>query len=352
MTATQQDVDRRLRQFTARVRGYAILTLDADGLVYTWNEGAHLVKGYEPAEIVGQPYERFFPAEDVAAGHPEAILTAAREQGQHEEEGWRVRKDGSRFWAHVLITRIDAEDGSLLGYGTITEDLTERRAHEQALQEQVDELEQFAYVTSHDLSEPLRSIAGYADVLRRRYGHELDADGQHYLEKIVTSSARMRSLIDDLLAYSRAGRRELDLVDLPLRDVVDEALAALPVAREAVTVDPLPRGRCDRTLMTELLRNLISNAVKFSAGPPEVTIAGTEHAGGVELSVADRGVGIPEEYGERVFDLFQRLHAREQYEGTGVGLAISRRIAERHGGTLTASPRDGGGTVFRLTLPA
>lgn len=340
-----------LRDFTAHVKGYAIFTLDAEGRVHTWNDGARILKGYAAEEIIGAPYERFFTPEDLAADRPGRILASAREHGQHADEGWRVGKNGRRFWAHVLITAIHDDDGTLAGYGKITEDLTDKRNAQVELERYVDELERFAYVASHDLSEPLRTISGYADVLRRRHRDELSPPAQRFVDKIVGATGRMQELIDDLLTYSRAGRRALDPVEVDLADLVEEALTMLRVDRDTVRVGPLAAVRADRALLGQAVRNLLSNAMKFSAGRPEVEVSAEEHPGTIALLIADRGIGIAEEHLERAFELFQRLHPRDEFGGTGLGLAISRRIAERHRGTLTARQRDGGGTVMRLELP-
>ena len=340
-----------LRDFTAHVQGYAIFTLDADGRVHTWNDGARILKGYAAEEIIGAPYERFFTPEDLAAGRPGQILAAAREAGQHSEEGWRVRKDGGRFWAHVLITAIHHDDGALAGYGKITEDLTDKRSAQVELERYVAELERFAYVASHDLSEPLRTISGYADVLRRRHREELSPPARRFIDKIVGATGRMQELIDDLLAYSRAGRRGLEPAEVDLSELVVDALEGLAGDDADVRIGPLPHVRGDRVLLAQAVGNLLSNALKFSEGPPRVEVTAEESADAVTLLIADRGIGIAEEHLERAFELFQRLHPRDEYGGTGLGLAISRRVAERHRGTLTARQRDGGGTVMRLRLP-
>lgn len=357
----RDDVDPRLRNFSAQVRDYAILTLDADGRVCTWNEGARLLKGYDEAEILGSPYERFFLPEDAAAGRPAEILQRARTDGSHEEEGWRRRKDGSRFWAHVLITAIRGEDGELVGYGKITEDRTEKRRVQELLDARLAELQrsnaelaQFAYVASHDLSEPLRSIAGYADLLLRRHADALDETAERYLRTISSSTVRMQSLIEAVLAYSLAGRRELEPgpVDLAalVRRVVADLAAAVEASGARVEVEDLPAVRGDAALLTQVLQNLLTNALKFSDGTPEVTVGGRATETGWEVWVADRGIGIPEQYRERIFQLFQRLNPRDAFEGAGVGLAVAQRAVQRHGGELVAEPRPGGGTVMRFTL--
>jgi PAS domain S-box-containing protein len=362
MDADPALADLPLLDFAQHVRGYAILSLDAEGRIRTWNEGARLVKGYEPEEIIGQPYARFFCPEDVADGLPGRILDTTRETGLYEGEGWRMRKDGSRFWAHVHVTAIRDAEGAVIGFGKITQDLTEQRAAAQALAERAKELERsnaelerFAYVTSHDLSEPLRSIAGYGELLARRLGEDLDPESRRYLERIGAATTRMQALIDDLLAYSRSGRRELVREPVELGQVAADALEALTAtisARDAVVrVHKLPRVSGDPLMLGQLLQNLISNAVKFSEDVPEVEIGSEPTADGYTVWVADRGIGVEPEHAERVLTLFQRLHPRSRFEGTGVGLAICERVVDRHGGRLWLEPRAGGGTIVRFTLP-
>ncbi|MEA2170043.1 MAG: hypothetical protein QOF76_3343 [Solirubrobacteraceae bacterium] len=352
--------DGNLEDFISHVRGYAILMLDADGRVQTWNEGARLMKGYEEDEILGAPYETFFPEQDRARGLPAELLAQAREHGTHESEGWRVRNDGSEFWALVHLTRIADADGRLRGYGNITKDMTDEHALKMQLSRRIDELassnaelEQFAYVTSHDLSAPLRSIAGFSDLLRRHHAADLRPDAHDFLERIMLATNRMQALIDDLLAYSRAGRRELELTSFGLTDLVRETLAALRVSETdaEIAVAPLPEIIADRGLLAQVIENLVSNALKFSDGAPSVEIGAEETDATVRLWVADRGIGVPPEYADRIFTLFQRLHARDAYDGTGLGLAICQRVIERHGGTVGLQERTGGGTIFHLELP-
>lgn len=220
------------------------------------------------------------------------------------------------------------------------------------------ELEQFAYVASHDLQEPLRKVASFCQLIEQRYGDQLDERGVLYIEYAVDGAKRMQSLINDLLAFSRVGRTTDGFANLPLAAVVADALAnvrpSFDEAEVVVEVAPLPSVLGDRSLLTALFQNLFANAVKFRAeAPPTIEVACREHAGMWELSVSDNGIGIEPQYAERVFVIFQRLHGRDEYEGTGIGLAMCRKIVEFHGGTIWVDPQpDGGtGTTIRLTLP-
>jgi signal transduction histidine kinase len=231
------------------------------------------------------------------------------------------------------------------------------RAREAELARSNAELERFAYVASHDLQEPLRQVASFVELLGRRYRGRLDADADDFIGYAVDGAHRLRRLIDDLLAYSRVGSRGGELVPTDLSAPLERALGDLALAIEdaaaVVTHDPLPRVAGDETQLAQLFQNLVGNAIKFRR--PEVTP--TVHVGARrvadtwELTVADNGIGIDPEYFERIFLVFQRLHGREEYPGTGIGLALCRRIVDRHGGRLWVTSEPGRGSTFHFTLP-
>jgi PAS domain S-box-containing protein len=210
-------------QFRLLVRGvkdYAILMLDPQGLVVSWNEGAERIKGYKAREIIGRHFSRFYPPEESAAGKPEQELLEAIATGKFEEQGWRVRKDNSRFWANVLITALWDESGHLRGFSKITRDITARKATEALLAQKMrdlsrsnEELGQFATVASHDLQEPLRMVSDYMTLLSRRYKGKLDADADEFIAFAVDGAHRMQRLIKDLLTYSRVGASGLKLIN-------------------------------------------------------------------------------------------------------------------------------------------
>lgn len=218
----------------------------------------------------------------------------------------------------------------------------------------VAELEMFAYVASHDLQEPLRMITSYTQLLARRYGEKLDADADEFIRFIVDGTLRMQALIRDLLEYSRVGSRELNFRATDCEQVLQQVLTDLKALQEetgaVVTHDPLPTVLADESQMTQLFQNLITNAIKFR-GPevPVVHLGAEPVSGGWRLSVRDNGIGIEPAYRERVFEAFQRLHSRE-YPGTGVGLAICQRIADRHGGRIWVESAPGRGSTFFFTL--
>ncbi|WP_116120127.1 ATP-binding protein [Archangium gephyra] len=219
------------------------------------------------------------------------------------------------------------------------------------------DLEQFAYVASHDLQEPLRMVASYVQLLSRRYKGQLDADADEFIRYAVDGATRMQALINDLLAYSRVGTRGKELVPVPLERSVERALSHLHLAlRESgaeVKVEPLPWVEGDETQLAQLLQNLVGNAVKFRGErPPRIRVSAAREGGTVTVAVEDNGIGIEPQYYERIFAIFQRLHGKEEYPGTGIGLSICKKIVERHGGRIWVESTPGQGSTFRFTLGA
>src|SRR5947209_9360886 len=215
------------RQLVDDVQDVAIFMLDGAGRVSTWNSGAERIKGYRPEEIIGQHFSRFYPPEAVAQGWPQHELEVARAEGRFEDEGWRVRKDGSRFWASVIITPLADEAGNIIGFSKITRDLTERKRTEERLEASARrlersnrELEQFASVAAHDLQEPLRKIQAFGDRLRTKCGETLGEQGRDYLGRMLKAAGRMRTLIDDLLTFSRLTSRAQAFAAVDLAAVV------------------------------------------------------------------------------------------------------------------------------------
>jgi light-regulated signal transduction histidine kinase (bacteriophytochrome) len=244
------------------------------------------------------------------------------------------------------------------------QDITERKRMEVALQEKTKELaqsnedlEQFAYVASHDLQEPLRMVASYVQLLARRYKGKLDSDANEFIDFAVDGAVRMRKLISDLLTYSRVGTQGKELSPTDTEAVLGQSINDLKVAIEEngalVTHDPLPTVMADRSQLGQLLQNLIGNAIKFRGSePPRIHISASRTGNGWTFSVRDNGIGIAPEYAERIFVIFQRLHHREEYAGTGIGLAVCKKIVERHGGRIWVKSEIGKGATFYFILPA
>jgi PAS domain S-box-containing protein len=500
--------EERFRSIVEGVKDHALFMLDPQGKVLSWSAGAENIKGYRADEIVGRHFSCFYPPEDIQQGKPERELQVASAEGRYEEENWRLRKDGSRFWAHVVVTALRDQQGKLKGFAKVTRDLTERRRADETLRQSEErtrliienaydafltmdaagliiawnpqaeatfgwsraeiigrslaqtlipppfreahrrglahflatgqgpvlnrrielaalhrdghefpveltisplrqgdtyifnafvhdiserkraeeklnafaaelkrsnrELHDFAGVASHDLQEPLRKIQTFGDRLSSKWGRLLDPEGRDYLERMQNAAGRMRKLINDLLNYSRLASMPAQFmsVDLGLvaREVVSDLEGRLQATGGKVEVGALPILDAEPTQMRQLLQNLIGNALKFHRPdvPPVVKIHGSllssspeanqrELAFGVplhQITVQDNGIGFDETNLDRIFGVFQRLHGRSEYEGTGIGLAICRKIAERHGGCITANSKPGEGTTFRVLLPA
>jgi PAS domain S-box-containing protein len=357
--------EEKLRLLTSNVKDYAIIMLDPQGNVVSWSAGAERVKGYSSEEMLGQHFSRFYPPEDVERGKPARGLAIAAEQGQFEDEGWRVRKDGSRFWASVVITALRNEAGQLRGFGKVTRDITERRRNEQALERANaefsaanKELEAFAYSVAHDLRAPLRHIDGFSKLLAEHLGASADAAAQHYLETIQASTRNMGEMVDDLLNLSRVARKELNLQVTGLSSLVDEVLKdLLNDTRERKIewkIAPLPFVECDPVLVKQVFVNLLSNAVKFTRTRPQAVIEvdQTTVDGQTVTRVRDNGVGFSMKYSNKLFGVFQHLHRQEDFEGTGVGLATVQRIVHKHGGRIWADAELNKGATFYFTLGA
>jgi light-regulated signal transduction histidine kinase (bacteriophytochrome) len=217
-------------------------------------------------------------------------------------------------------------------------------------------LEQFAYVASHDLQEPLRAVTGYLSMLERRLGPKLDDEGRHQIEGAVQGASRMHSLITDLLALSRVGTRGQTFRPTNLNTILDQVLSGLSASigetGAEIASDPLPTLRVDSNQMVQLFQNLIGNAIKFRGeAAPEIHIGAVEREDHWAFSVRDNGIGIEPQYFERIFMIFQRLHTRRLYPGTGIGLAVCKKIVERHGGTIWLESQPGQGSIFRFTIP-
>jgi PAS domain S-box-containing protein len=356
--------EERFRLIVSNVKDYAHIMLDTEGLIVSWNQGAERIKGYRAEEIIGQHFSRFYGAEDLRNGVPALELKQATETGRFEGEGWRVRKDGSRFLANIVITALRDEKGRLRGFGKITRDITERRQAEEALMKTMaelkrsnEELGQFAYVASHDLQEPLRMVASYTQLLAQRYKGRLDSDADEFIGFAADGCNRMQRLIQDLLSYSRAGTNVGTLRKISVERTLEEAITNLQVTTKesgaVVTHDSLPAIVTDDAQLLQLFQNLIGNAIKYhGAEAPRVHVSATNKAGHEWIfSVRDNGLGIEPQYFERIFILFQRLHGQKEFEGTGIGLAMCKKIVDRLGGRIWVESEPNKGSTFYFALP-
>jgi PAS domain S-box-containing protein len=374
--------EERFRLLVEGVADYAIFMLDANGYVMTWNTGAERMKGYQAEEIIGQHFSKFYPPDVVAAGWPEHELQVAAAEGRYEEEGWRVRKDGSRFWANVVITALRDEGGRLRGFAKLTRDLSERRRSETLSENgsQRDEMlqaeraarmeaqraarmkDEFLAMLSHELRTPLNAILGWTQVLRVTDSQK-PGDLLRGLEVIERNARAQVQLVDDLLDLSRilAGRVRLDVQRLALVDVVRGAVeSAFPAAQaKGVRLESVldPRGGLvsgDPGRLQQVIWNLLSNAIKFTPKDGHVQVLLERVNSHIEISVADTGIGIPLTFLPHVFDRFSQRDTTpsRSYGGLGLGLAIAKQLIELHGGTIQAKSRgEGQGATFTVKLP-
>ena len=495
----RQKGDELFRMLVEQVKDYAIFMLDPKGYIRSWNAGAERIKGYSSEEVIGKHFSLFYPKEEVKSGAPQRELEIARSLGSLDLQGWRLRKDGSRFWAAVTITALIGPDGESLGFSKITRDVTERRDTEDALlksrnmferlfesapdaivvvdgngmirrvnqqtealfgylrddlighrieqliperyhkrhrqhrrgyfadprarkmgiglelygrnedgreipvdimltpietsegtwafaavrditrQKQSDakitelnlalknrveqlaasnrELEAFSYSVSHDLRAPLRHIIGFVDLLNAKDISALDEKSRHYLKVITEAAQKMGTLIDDLLAFSRMGRTEMMKTQVNfgqlVGEIVDDLAEEAPEREIAWQINVLPGVIGDSSMLRQVMINLIANAVKFTRprSPAKIEVGALDQEHETHIYVRDNGVGFDAAYVNKLFGLFQRLHGPEEFEGTGVGLAIVQRIVMRHGGRVWAEGSVDGGATFWFSLP-
>jgi PAS domain S-box-containing protein len=371
----------RLQSAALEAAANAIVITDPKGIIQWVNPAFTRLTGYSAAEALGQN-----PRVLKSGAHPPEFYrdlwrTVLAGRVWHSEIV-NKRKDGSCYTEEMIITPVLDSGGAVVNFIAIKPDVTERKQAEAALaqakaalerqnreleqtvaartaslRQALTEMERFAYVASHDLQEPLRTVASFSQLLARRYEGKLDADADEFIHFIVDGATRMQALINDLLALSRIETRgktfgPVDCEEL-LQAVRENLNAAIAESGAVITHDPLPVLFGDRTQLTQLLQNLFSNAIKFRrpAAPPQIHVSAARQDGGWRLSVRDNGIGIDPQFFERIFIIFQRLHNRDEYPGTGIGLAICKKIVERHGGRLWVESAPGSGSTFQFTIP-
>jgi PAS domain S-box-containing protein len=353
----------QFRLLVEGVQDYAIFMLDPTGHVATWNAGAQRIKGYRAEEIIGRHFSCFYPEEDVRAGKTEMELEVAARQGRFEDEGWRVRQDGSTFWANVIITGLRSPSGKLLGYAKVTRDLTARKALEEErvarakAEESLRLRDDFLSIASHELRTPLTALQLQLHGVRDRIGttDELLAER---MERAIHSADRLSRLVVTLLDVSRiaTGRFELHLERLDLGDLVQDVMNGMQDAASAakcelrVHVDRPLVGTWDRLRVEQILSNVLGNAFKYAPGAP-VTVSARSAGDHAVLEICDGGPGIPEQLLGRIFGRFERGDASEPYGGMGLGLYVTKQIAEAHGGSADARSVPGSGACFTVRLP-
>jgi PAS domain S-box-containing protein len=480
---TLRETEESFRLLVSGVKDYAIFMLSPEGNIITWNEGAERIIGYEASEVIGKHFSCFYGQEDRDNNKPKHELEIAVLNGSYEETGLRLRKDGSPFWANVVITSLFNESAQLKGFTKITRDISEQKKTTDELQIQADmlnstfdaiivrdldgtirywnagaermygftgqeaigkishhllntkfpqplteiekeileqqhwdgevlhyarngermivysrqslkthtkgnptaileinsditankqaeqrrlalnemkranvELEQFAYVASHDLQEPLRAVAGGLQILAKKYKGKLDTEADELINMAVDGANRMRTLIADLLSLSHVSTAKETFELTNLLEVFDQAVSNLALiikeTSATITHDPLPTLVVEKTRFVQLFQNLISNAIKFRSDEPcKIHFSVTNKPGLWQFSVSDNGIGFEQKFADRIFEPFKRLHGRDKYPGNGIGLTICKRIIERHGGNIWVESEPDKGTTFYFTIP-
>lgn len=369
--------EERYHRMVAEVQDYAIILLSKEGIIENWNKGAEKIKGYSADEIVGKHFNIFYTEQDRLSGLPEKLLELARTEGKSNHEGWRVRKDGSTFWGNIVLTSLHDENNNIIGFSKVTRDLSAQRNAELELQEKNKELEamnqelaSFAYVSSHDLQEPLRKIQTFASRILETENDKLSDRGKDYFQRMQNAALRMQNLIEDLLAYSRTNTTEKNFETTDLNLLLNEVKTDLSetIENKSATIHAvdLPSLEVVPFQVNQLFSNVLANALKFSQPDtaPVIEITYNIVSGKVlkdapavaaknyhHIAIKDNGIGFEPEHSTRIFEVFQRLHGRSEYSGTGIGLAICKKIMDNHGGFITADSQLDQGATFHLYFP-
>jgi PAS domain S-box-containing protein len=340
----------------------AIFSLTLEGVIRTWNRAATKLYGYSSLDVIGRPLTMLAPPTkyDEITKAFSVILTDDRGKLYETQQ---LTKDGALIDVCIAVGPIHDASGRKVGISAIGHDISQYKCAQQQLAQKTEELErsnseleQFAYVASHDLQEPLRMVTSYVQMLARRYRGKLDPDADDFINYAVDGAIRMRELIKNLLTYSRAGKAR-PFVSIDFGSLLDKVVANLALqikeSGAAISHDPMPSIRGDEPQLCQLVQNLLSNSIKFHDHRRLVIHFGAQRRDTDWLFyVRDNGIGIDPKYHDRIFTMFQRLHAQNEYPGSGIGLAICRRIIERHGGKMWVESKLGEGSTFYFTIPA
>ena len=366
-----RDSEERFRLLVSSVGDYAIFLLDPEGRVASWNLGAERLKGYRPDEIIGRPLSTFYTEEDRRAGVPASGLEHARTNRSWSSEGWRVRKDGSRFWASVVVTALIGGDGTLRGFAKVTRDLTDRKRSEDALRgvlereraaaQQVRELDrmrsELVSTVAHDLRSPVGVVQALLHLLLEDWADSSDSEKREMVDRMAERTQTLAALVDDVfdLVSIEAGHLEVLAVPIDVGAIVGSVVADARTERtDAVittSIEPGVWAVGDERRTWQVVSNLISNAVKFSPSGSPVTVSAGREGDEVAVAVTDQGKGIAADQQDAIFGRFSRLPEAADTPGSGLGLFIARSLVEAQGGRIEVASEPGEGSTFRFTLP-
>jgi PAS domain S-box-containing protein len=354
-------------------KDYAAICMDTTGIILSWNRGAKCMYGFDAADVLSRHFSFLYRVESMAPETPDALLQVAAKEGCYEKEQWMQQKNGTPFYATITITALYNEAGSLDGFAHATHNITSRKKLEEEnrfLKERLNEgvshrtkeletvnkeLEAFSYSISHDLRQPLRAIGGYSMMLKEDHASKLDAEGKRLLDTILANTKMMGELIDDLLAFSRTAALVAvhESVDMGL--LVQQCLERLapPGSCPFVSVGTLPACKGDNSMLRQVWYNLLGNALKFTSKKeaPQVEIGSVENKDCNIYYLKDNGAGFDSKYAHKLFGVFQRLHRQDEFEGTGLGLALVKRIISKHGGDIWAEASLHQGATFYFSIP-
>ncbi|MEO6231005.1 MAG: PAS domain S-box protein [Ferruginibacter sp.] len=384
LNETLKKSEERYHLMVEEVEEYAILYLNREGKIENWNKGAEKIKGYKADEIIGNNFSIFYTEEDRKNNLPRVLLDKALVNGRAVQEGWRVKKGGEPFWASVVITAVHNEAKEVIGFSKVTHDLTEKKEADDRLKANALQLEQkntelenmntelqsFAYISSHDLQEPLRKIQTFSSQIIEKESQNLSDFGKDKFQRMHNAAKRMQKLIEDLLSYSRTSNAEKTFEKVNLKKIVDEVKEdlkeELQVKHAQIESDDMCTINIIPFQFRQLIYNLVSNSLKFSVAerPPHILIQSSmllntklTHKNHVKegdychISISDNGIGFEPQYSEKIFEVFQRLHNQSQFKGTGIGLAIVKKIVDNHHGIVTAKGELNKGATFDIYIP-
>lgn len=340
------------------VSDYAIFMLDTSGNIITWNAGAEHIKGYKAKEIIGKHFSTFYPREAIESNYPQFELTKAKAEGKFEDEGWRIRKDGTQIWANVIITAVYNKQGKHIGFSKVTRDLSERRKNEELMHKNQEllrintDLDNFVYTASHDLKAPVINLEGLVEALKEDLG---DNAHQAILDRITNSINRLKNVITDLTDVARLQDAGATKEVVKLQELFEEVKEDLQLsldkkgARITTNLEEFSLSRYPRKNLRSIVYNLLSNAIKYSSPDrvPEISITIEQpNPEQLVLSVADNGLGMSEPQRQKVFQMYRRMHTH--VDGSGLGLYIVKRILENNGDRIEVESEEGKGSTFRI----